>query len=87
MSRARKLKKAAREVTLRYLCHDNVTWKTEVVSGPSVIRHSVNYEKRRQRDPFFLVSQSKTAAPVKYSRCPHCVEHPHHSPWLDGVWS
>lgn len=85
MGKARKVKKAAREVALRYLCHDGVTWKTEVITGPSVIRFSLNYEKRRQRDPFFLVAQNIASAPVKYSRCPVCVGRPHHSPWLSGA--
>lgn len=85
MSRARRIKKATRAVTLRYLCHDGVTWRTEVVTGPALIRFSLNYEKRRARDPFFLTSMRWTQAPVKYSRCRQCVGAPHHSPWLPGM--
>lgn len=87
MSRARKMRKARREVEVRFLCHDNVTWKSEIVSGPSTIRFELNYEKRKQRDPFYLIGQLMTPAPIKYSRCNVCVGRPHHSPWLDGVWS
>lgn len=80
MSRARKLKKARYVVEVRYLCHDNVTVKSERVCGPSQVRYAVNYEKRRARDPFFLIAQSTTSAPVKYARCLVCVGRPHHSP-------
>lgn len=86
MSRARKRKKAMREVVLRYLCHDNITWWSEVVTGPSMIRFAVNDEKRHQRDPFYLIAQNTLPAPVKYSRCPLCAGRPHHAPRLDGVW-
>lgn len=87
MSRARKLKKARCVVEVRYLCHDNVTVKSEHIYGPAQIRFAVNYEKRHARDPFYLAGQMKTSAPIKYSRCNVCVGRPHHSPWLDGVWS
>jgi hypothetical protein len=80
VSRARRLKKRRRVVAVRYLCHDGVTEVTENVYGPAEIRHAVNYEKRRQRDPFFLVAQDGVGAPVKYSRCSVCVGCPHHAP-------
>lgn len=87
MSRARRQRKARREVEVRFLCHDNVTEKSEIVSGPAQIRFAVNYEKRRQSDPSYLIGQLMIPAPIKYSRCNVCVGRPHHSPWLDGTWS
>lgn len=80
MSRTRKLKKPHRVVEIHYTCHDGITEVTEHVYGPSQIRYAVNYEKRRARDPFFLVAQNTTGAPVKYARCEVCVGRPHHSP-------
>lgn len=68
MSRARRLKKAAK-------------------GQPSQIRFERLYDKRDRTDPTYLRGQMRIPAPVKYSRCPVCVGAPHHSPWLDGVWS
>lgn len=83
MSKARKIKKAAVSMVARYALHDGSGWFSETITGPADIRFSRNYEKRQERDPFYLVAQHTFPAPVKYSRCNVCVGRPHHSPWLD----
>jgi hypothetical protein len=68
VSRARKLKKAAK-------------------GQPSLVRFERLYDKREASDPSYLFGQMRLNAPVKYQRCSVCIGRPHHSPWLDGVWS
>lgn len=54
--------------------------KKHVDGDPAYVRYDRLYEKRAVTDPFFLVGQQLVGAPVKYSRCHHCVGDPHHAP-------
>jgi hypothetical protein len=81
MSVKRRRKKAAWSRAYAYELHDGTVREASAMS-PRDYRFNVLWEKRRRSDPAYLISQTRTQAPVKYSRCKTCVGRPHHSPWF-----